>query len=102
MESMEREWNEEYEALVKESISRGEITLIGDNEEKRVSPRFRIKSGAIWVRMDTCFDVLDASISGIALLWIIAAFPMPPRVFWTASICLAVPRAAPRSESRAA
>ena len=65
MESMEREWNKEYEELVKDSLDRGEITLVGDGEEKRASPRFRIKNGAIWVRMDSCFDVLDASTTGI-------------------------------------
>lgn len=60
------EWDKEYEELVKESLSRGDITLVSSDQEKRDSPRFRIKSGAIWVRMDTSFDVLDASISGIS------------------------------------
>ena len=60
------EWDKEYEELVKESLSRGDISLVEGDREKRASPRFRIKSGAIWVKMDTSFDVLDASISGIS------------------------------------
>lgn len=66
MEIVERRWDKDYEELLQESMDSGDIAAAPGGAEKRSSPRFRIQSGAIWVRMDTCFDVLDASISGIS------------------------------------
>ena len=63
---IEREWDEDYELLLRESLDSGDIATVSDGAEKRGSPRFRIQSGAIWVRLDTRFDVLNASISGIS------------------------------------
>ena len=66
MEKTEGVWDEDYEQLLQESLNSGKIDTVSGGAEKRDSPRFQIQSGAIWVRLDTCFDVLDASISGIS------------------------------------
>ena len=67
-EASDREWSQEYEQLLKASLDRGEIEVISQEEEKRESPRFRIKGGSIWVKTDSCFEVVDASITGISFL----------------------------------
>ncbi len=60
------EWEQEYEQLLEEGKSSGELSTVPEDEEKRNSPRFRILSGAVWIRMDTSFDVIDVSVSGIS------------------------------------
>ena len=66
MEKIGREWDDDYAQLLQESLDSGKIDTVSGGAEKRDSPRFQIQSGAIWVRLDSCFDVLDASISGIS------------------------------------
>ena len=66
MHASDREWNQEYEQLLKAGLDSGEIEIISPREEQRQSPRFRIKAGSIWVKMDSCFEVVDASVSGIS------------------------------------
>ena len=66
METNGAEWEEEYRQLLESSLAKGEIQVVPSGSEKRESPRIRINTGAIWVRMDTSFEVVDASVKGIS------------------------------------
>ncbi len=59
-------WEEEYEELLESSKASGEIELVSSSPDKREYPRFRLKAGAVWIRTDTAFDVIDVSVSGIS------------------------------------
>jgi hypothetical protein len=64
---LNREWEREYEEILKEGKKTGELEILPEKKEQRSFPRFRIKSGAVWIRMDLSFDVVDVSVSGISI-----------------------------------
>ncbi|MEE8394853.1 MAG: hypothetical protein V3S29_02280 [bacterium] len=60
-----REWEKDYQAILEDSLTNGELVTQGA-AEKRAFPRFNLKSGSIWVKVDQSFDVIDVSVSGIS------------------------------------
>lgn len=61
-----REWERDYQALLENSIVKGEIDAQGRENEKRDAPRFRVATGAVWIRVEQSFDVIDISKTGIS------------------------------------
>ncbi len=59
-------WEKEYKELLKTGKERGEVRVKTTPDDKRINPRFKLKTGAIWIRMEQSFDVVDVSRSGIS------------------------------------
>jgi PilZ domain len=62
------QWKQDYEALVRESAERGELQGQHRDPERRERPRFRLKSQHVTIKVESSFDVVDVSVTGIALL----------------------------------
>ena len=60
-----RNWELDYEDLLRKSIALGEVSC-QESGEKRESPRFKLNTGTIWVRLDQAFEVADISKDGIS------------------------------------
>ncbi len=64
---LNREWEKEYQYLLDKSRSEGDVEVLGEGAEKRAFPRFKLKSGTVWIQLNLSFDVVDISVSGISL-----------------------------------
>ena len=62
----ERDFDQEYELLVKEGLARGEIQIRQDEREVREAPRFKLDDRKIAVPGQPSFPIVDLSASGIA------------------------------------
>ncbi len=63
---LNREWEKDYQSLLDKSRSEGEVKVLEEGAEKRESPRFKLKSGTVWIQLNLSFDVVDISVSGIS------------------------------------
>lgn len=61
-------WKEAYEELLRQEGAEKDGGEPSGEDERRVQPRFRIKSGYVWIKIQPKFFVVDVSVSGIALL----------------------------------
>lgn len=61
-------WKEAYEELLRQERAEKDGGEPSKEDERRVQPRFRIKSGYVWIKIQPKFFVVDVSVSGIALL----------------------------------
>ncbi len=62
----DRDWESNYEQILHSSLDREEIDTREKSRENRVAPRFSLKSGTIWIKVDQSFHVNDISVSGIS------------------------------------
>ena len=60
------EWEKKYQSLLDKSRRDGEIEVLEGGAEKRAFPRFKLKSGTVWIQINLSFDVIDISVSGIS------------------------------------
>ena len=65
----------EYEALLARSREIGEASGFISDAERRTDPRFRVQTEDLWINSVPSFQVLDISISGIAIA---ASYPLRP------------------------
>ncbi len=61
------QWKEDYEALLREGATHGEVELRPADAERRLQPRFRLKTQHVFIKVEPRFGVVDVSISGIAV-----------------------------------
>jgi hypothetical protein len=61
------QWKRDYEAIVRESFTRGELEHVSDARERRDHPRFRMRSQHVWIKVQPRFDVVDVSVAGISV-----------------------------------
>ncbi len=61
------EWQEEYKNLLKSGRTAGEIVPMADGMERRKNPRFKLKTGYVWIKVEPRFQVVDVSVTGISL-----------------------------------
>ncbi len=61
-------WKEAYEEILREEKEEKDGGEPSGGDERRKQPRFRIKSGYVWIKIQPRFFVVDVSVSGISLL----------------------------------
>ncbi|HKI97364.1 MAG TPA: PilZ domain-containing protein [bacterium] len=61
------QWKQDYEALLREGTTRGEVQPLPQGEERRDRPRFRLKSQYVFIKVEPRFEVVDVSVSGISV-----------------------------------
>lgn len=61
------EWQEEYQNLLKSGATAGEFEPMADGMERRKNPRFKLKTGYVWIKVEPRFQVVDVSVTGISL-----------------------------------
>lgn len=61
-------WKEAYEELLRQEKEEKDGGESSGEDERRKQPRFRIKSGYVWIKIQPRFFVVDVSVSGISLL----------------------------------
>ena len=61
------EWQEEYKNLLESGKTSGEFVPMADGSERRNSPRFKLKTGYVWIKVEPRFEVMDVSVTGISL-----------------------------------
>jgi len=61
------EWKSDYDRIVNDSGKAGELAERDDGEDRRRHPRFRLKTGFVWVKVTPRFNVVDVSVSGLSL-----------------------------------
>ena len=61
-------WKEAYEEILREEKEERDGGVSSPGDERRNQPRFRIKSGYVWIKIQPRFFVVDVSVSGISLL----------------------------------
>lgn len=65
---MDKKLGQNYQLLIEESISSGVVKIGKNGDEMRKDPRFRVRDGAISVRIEPTFEILDLSATGMAFL----------------------------------
>lgn len=60
-------WKDAYEQILRNEEEREQIDIAPTGLEKRRQPRFRIKTGYVWIKIQPKFSVVDVSVQGIAL-----------------------------------
>lgn len=80
---MVSQWQQDYEALLREARARGDLERFGNGCDQRGQPRFRLRSQQVFIKVEPRFDVMDVSVSGMAVL---SDFPF--RVGQTVTITL--------------
>jgi hypothetical protein len=65
----------EYEALLTRSRELGEAAGCIPDSDRRIHPRFRVQTDDLWINSVPSFQLLDISISGIAIA---ASYPLRP------------------------
>jgi PilZ domain len=65
----------EYADLIARAHKAGEEVGIKVSGERRTSPRFQVETGDLWINSVPSFQVLDVSISGIAIA---SSYPLRP------------------------
>lgn len=66
--SMGSQWQQEYDALLHDAQARGDLQPFAGGSERRVQPRFRLRSQHVFIKVEPRFDVADVSVSGMGLL----------------------------------
>ena len=61
-------WKEAYEEILLQEKGEKDDGEFSIGDERRKQPRFRIKSGYVWIKIQPRFFVVDVSVSGISLL----------------------------------
>ena len=61
------QWKDDYEAMLREGAARGEVEPRPSGAERRLQPRFRLKTQHVFIKVEPRFGVVDVSISGIAV-----------------------------------
>ena len=61
------EWREEYKNLLESEDAAGEIVTMAMGMERRKNPRFKLKTGYVWIKVEPRFEVMDVSVTGISL-----------------------------------
>jgi hypothetical protein len=61
------QWKQDYEALLREGVANGQVERLAPGRERRVGPRFRLKSQHVHIRVEPRFEVVDVSVSGISV-----------------------------------
>lgn len=61
------QWKDDYEQLLRDGMSRGEVELLPNGDERRTQPRFRLKSQQVFIKVEPPFKVVDVSIAGISV-----------------------------------
>ena len=72
---MDKKLEQKYQILIEESISSGMLKIGKNGDEMRKEPRFQVRDGAISVRVEPTFEILDLSATGMAFLSDIAFTP---------------------------
>lgn len=65
---MDKKLEQSYQLLIEESISSGVVKIGNNGDDKRKAPRFKVKDGAISIRVEPSFEILDLSATGMAFL----------------------------------
>ena len=65
----------EYEALLARAREIGRAAGIEPDHDRRTHPRFRVQTDDLWINSVPSFQVLDISITGIAIA---ASYPLRP------------------------
>ena len=65
---MDKKLGQNYQLLIEESISSGVVKIGKNGDEMRKDPLFRVRDGAISVRIEPTFEILDLSATGMAFL----------------------------------
>ena len=55
-----------YQRLIEEGLSTGSLEIRDNGNEMRNDPRFQVEKGALSVRVEPTFDIIDLSASGMA------------------------------------
>lgn len=63
----EANWKDAYEEILRQDSTQENGGQNPGGENRRKKPRFRIKSGYVWIKIQPRFTVVDVSVSGIAL-----------------------------------
>ena len=56
-------WKEAYEEILREEKEERDGGVSSPGDERRKQPRFRIKSGYVWIKIQPRFFVVDVSVS---------------------------------------
>jgi hypothetical protein len=62
----QRNWEDEYERILRDGLQSGKVSVLPSSSEKRRHPRFRLRSGTIFIKEDHPFEVINLSRSGLA------------------------------------
>ena len=65
---MDKKLEQSYQMLIEESIASGVVRIGKNGDEQRKAPRFQVKDGAISVRVEPTFEIIDLSATGMAFL----------------------------------
>lgn len=60
-------WKDDYNRIITDSNNSGELDQREKGDDRRHHPRFRLKTGFVWVKVTPRFTVVDVSVSGIAI-----------------------------------
>lgn len=65
---MHSQWQQDYDELLQEAKTRGHLKRVATGDERRRQPRFQLRSQQVFIKVEPRFDVVDVSVSGMALL----------------------------------